>query len=73
MISEDQKFLIKKLYDNYSSQIKNIDDKDKDPKELEDNILENLILCCRLNAIVEVLDILELDYRFEGGKIEFNF
>ena len=72
MISDEQKLLIKKLYDNYSSQIRTIDEKDKDPKELEDTILENLILCCRLNAIVEVLDILELDYRFEGGKIEFN-
>ena len=73
MISDEQKLLIKKLYDNYSSQIRTIDEKDKDPKELEDTILENLILCCRLNAIVEVLDILELDYRFEGGKIEFDF
>ena len=73
MISEEQKFLIKKLYDNYSSQMKTIDDKDKDSEELYDTVLENLILCCRLNAIAEVLDILELDYRFEGGKIEFNF
>ena len=72
MISEEQKSLIKKLYDDYSSQMKTIDDKDGDSENLYDIILDNFSLCCRLNAITEILDILELDYRFEGGKIEFN-
>ena len=72
MISEEQKLLIKKLYDNYSSQIKTIDERDKDLEDLHDTVLENLILCCRLNAIVEVLDILDLNYKIEDGKIEFD-
>lgn len=72
MITEEQKFLIKKLYDNYSSHMKTIEDKDTDPEELYDIVLENLILCCRLNAITEVLDILELDYKIENGELEFK-
>ena len=72
MITEEQKFLIKKLYDNYSSHMKTIEDKDTDPGESYDIVLENLILCCRLNALTEVLDILELDYKIENGELEFK-
>lgn len=71
MITDEQKFLIKKLFDNYSSHVKSLEE-DTDPEESYETILENLILVCRLNAITEVLDILELEYEVDDGIINFK-
>ena len=74
-ITNEKKSLLKKLYDGYDSQmifLEDLEDFDKNPSHALEVITDNLILCCRMNSILEVLDILEIDYEIEDGKIIFD-
>ena len=62
-ITDDEKRQLKKLYDGYDSQMVFLEDYDESPSHALEVITDNLILCCRMNSILEVLDILEINYR----------